>query len=201
MKKSLFFIISLCLIFSGCAGPKLTKMSGSWKYESYSNIYLDKLMVVGKPQNEAKRAQYEDSIAKALEKRKIQVTSSYKVIPNMKDLNRESIKQAAVAAGIKAVLVSKVVGIDEKNVIFQQTPQYQYTATPHGMSMRVYTFQGQQVGKFTKVRLETGLFEVESEKLLWGGTSDIMNPETADEAIKDFSMAIIQQLDQDGYLP
>jgi hypothetical protein len=203
MKKTLFFMVFfICLIFSGCAtGPEITKLTGVWKYESYSNIYLDKLMIVGKPQNEANRKQFEDYLTQALQKRKIEVTPSYKAIPDMKDLNRESIKQAAIAAGIKAVLVTKVVGIDEQNVIFQQTSQYQYTATSHGMSMRVYTFQDQRVGKMTKVRLETGLFEVESEKLLWGGTSAIMNPETADEAIRDFSKAIIQQLNKDLFLP
>jgi hypothetical protein len=41
---------------------------------------------------------------------------------------------------------------------------------------------------------------VESEKLIWAATSAIMNPDSADEAIKDFSKAIIQQLMKDGYI-
>jgi hypothetical protein len=137
---------------------------------------------------------------KRSKKRKIDTIPSYTVIPEMKDLNRENIKQAATVAGVKTVLVSKVVGIDEKNVIFQQTPDYRYTVTPHGMYMSAYTFSGPRVEKFTQVRLETGLFEVESEKLIWAATSAIMNPDSADEAIKDFSKAIIQQLMKDGYI-
>ena len=206
MKKSLreicfYFIFFICLIIYGCAtGPEITKLTDVRSFQKYSGGYLDKIMIVGKPRIDANRIQYENYITKAFEKRKIDTIPSYIVIPEMKDLNRENIKQAAKVAGVKTVLVSKVVGIDEENVIFQQTPSYHYTTTPRGTYMSAYTFSGPRVEKFTKVRLETGLFEVESEKLIWGATSAIMNPDSADEAIKDFSKAIIQQLMKDGYI-
>jgi hypothetical protein len=54
---------------------------------------------------------------------------------------------------------------------------------------------------FTKACLETGLFEVESAKLIWEATSAINNPDSLDEAIKDFTKAVIQQLEVGGYIP
>jgi hypothetical protein len=205
MKKSLFviwfnFIFFICLIIYGCAtGPEITKLTDVRSFEKYSGGYLDKVMIVGNPRIDANRIQYENYITKALGKRKIVAIPSYTVIPEMKDLNRENIRQAAKVVGVKTVLVSKVVGIDEKNVIFQQHAAQRFVTTPRGTYMTTY-IEPRRTEKFTKVRLETGLFEVESEKLIWGATSAIMNPESADEAIKDFSKAIIQQLVKDGYI-
>jgi hypothetical protein len=202
MKKSLFAVcfIFICLLIHGCATtPEITKLTDVWNYEKRPVEYLDKTLIVGKPRSETNRIQYEDYIAKALKKSKVDTISSYTVIPVMEDLNRESIKRAANFAGVKTVLVSKVVGIDEENVIFKQTIKQDMVTRGSVMYMRTFVEPG-RVEKFTKVRLETGLFEVESEKLIWAANSTIMNPGSADEAIKDFSMAIIQQLMKDGYI-
>jgi len=50
------------------------------------------------------------------------------------------------------------------------------------------------------VRLETGLFETKTEKMIWQASSKILNPDTVNEAIKDFSKAILRQLQEDGYV-
>jgi hypothetical protein len=193
-------IFFVCIFLYGCATTsEITKLNGIWKYDKYSGGYLDQIMIVGKPRLDDTRIQYENYITKALEKRKIDIIPSYTVIPEMEDLTLENIVRAADAANIKTVLATKVVGVDEKNVIFQQSVSWDYIPTPNGVVYRPY-IEGPREEKYTKVRLETGLFEIESGKLLWAATSDIMNPGSADEAIKDFSKAIIKQLIKDGYI-
>lgn len=194
-------IIFIGLTLCGCAmNPELTKIKGVWKYEQYSGGYLDQVLIVGKPRMNAARIEYEDYIAGILRKRKIDSIPSYTLIPDMNDLNRDNIKGVADEKHIKTVLATRVVGVDEKDVLIPQSQKMEYVYTPRGTFMRPY-LDGPQMVHATKVRLETGLFEVKSEKLLWSATSAIMNPETADEAIKDFTKAIVQQLMQDGFLP
>lgn len=194
------FILLGCLVVSGCAtGPEITKISSATSFESYSGGYLDKVMVVGKPRDDANRIRFENYLTSLLEKRKVDTISSSTLIPDSANLNHENIRREASKAGVKAVLVSRVVGIDQKDVIFKQSTDYRYTTTARGTYMTAYTF-GPHVERLTKVRLESGLFEVKTEKLIWGATSAIMNPQTADEAIEDFSKAIIQQLKKDGYI-
>jgi hypothetical protein len=188
------------LIIFGCAAsPEITKIKGAWKYGQYSGGYIDHVLIVGRPRIEAVRAPFEDHLVKVFIKNKIDAIPSYNVIPEMKNLTRENIKQAADAAGVKTVLATQVVGVDEKEVLIRQSQQMEYIYTPNGMYMRPY-LDGPKVVNFKKVRIESGLFELESEKLIWAAESAIMNPESADEAIKDFSKAIIQQLIQDGYV-
>jgi hypothetical protein len=205
VKKKAYVLLSVLfftyLFISGCATttPEITKLTGIWKYDQYTGGFLDSLLVVGKPRIEANRALFENHIAKQLSKREIKVTASHTVIADMKDLNYDSVVKAAKDTGVKAVLVTKVVGIDEKEVLFKQSLNYEYTMTPYGMHMAPY-MAGPRVETFTKVRLETGLFEVASETLVWAATSAIMDPDSVDEAIRDFSASIIEQLTKDGYV-
>ena len=190
----------ICLIIFGCAtSPEITKIKGAWKYDQYSGGYIDQVLIVGKPRVEAVRVPFEDHLVKVFKKKKIDAIPSYTVLPEMKNLTRENIKQAADAAGVKTVLATQVVGVDEKEVLIRQSQQMEYIYTPNGMYMRPY-LDGPKVVNFKKVRIESGLFELENEKLIWAAESAIMNPDTADEAIKDFSKAIIQQLVKDGYI-
>jgi hypothetical protein len=206
MKKSLFVTsaVFMSLFLTGCAAmtpnPEITELNSVWSDGKYPVTPLKKIMLVGKPKVEANRQKFETSYAKALERRKIDVIPSYTIIPVMQDLSRESIRKAAQEAGVKKVLVSKVVSIDEKEVIFNQTQENHLTVTPRGTYMTTYTFAEPRKEKLIKVRIETGLFDVDSESLVWAATSDTLNPESVDEAIKDFSRAIIKQLVKDGYI-
>jgi hypothetical protein len=199
MKKNVFgtcvaLMLAAGIILGGCATtPEITKIKDVKNLDTYSGGYLDKLLVVGKPRVEANRVQYENHIAGVLSKKKVEVIPSHTVIPGMAGLTRDSVKQAAVDAGAGAVLVTVVVGVDEKEVVIKQPVVYR------GRGMGAY-LDVTRVETFTRVRLETGLFEVKTEKLIWAATSAIMNPDTADEAIKDFSAAITQQLKKDGYI-
>jgi hypothetical protein len=185
---------------SGCAAsPKITKLTRVWKYDMYTGGYPDQVMVVAKTKRAASRAPLEDQMAGLLAKYNIKAIPSYTVIPNINLLERERVKQAAIDKGVNAVLATKVVDIDEEEVIFN-SQTYDRVHTPYGMYMRPTMPSGPQVERITKVRVETGLFEMETEQLIWAATSAIMDPDTVDEAIKDYSAAIIQQLVEDGYL-
>lgn len=190
----------VCLMMCGCAAKQpITSIKGVWKYGPYPGGYLDQVMVVGKPRQEVVRIRYEDYLARALKKRGVDTVSSYTVIPDLKDVNLENILRTAKSSGMKTVLAAKVVGIDEKNVIFKASVSYDYVTTPGGMFMQPF-FEGPRVEKITKVRIEAGLFDIPSQKLLWGVTSAVMNPKSADEAVKDFSRKIIRRLVTDGYI-
>jgi hypothetical protein len=204
MKKNLFvfavMLVFACIALSGCAAsPKITKLTRVWKYDMYTGGYPDQVMVVGKTKKAASRAALEDHMAGLLSKYKITAIPSYTVIPNINLLERERVKQAAIDKGVNAVLATKVVSVDEEEVIFN-SQSYERVHTPMGMYMRPTMPSAPQVERITKVRVETGLFELKTEELIWAATSSVMDPDTVDEAIKDYSAAIIQQLVNDGYL-
>jgi hypothetical protein len=53
----------------------------------------------------------------------------------------------------------------------------------------------------TIVRLETHLYDVRTEKLLWGAHSDTFDPSSTDDIIQSVSKTISKRLAKDGLLP
>jgi hypothetical protein len=206
MKNNLFIIIKIliCCVFmlNGCSSEaKITKLTNVEKFEYYSKLRLDKVLVVGIPRIEKNRKDFENHFSRKLKRRGTSAIPSYEVIPNMKDLNKDSIKNAAIKMEAGAVLTTSVVGVDDKSVVVPGQRQLETVATPRG----VFTFAGPHISgpyvkEYINVRLKTGLFETQSEKLLWNASSKIIAPGTEMEAIKDFSKAILNQLQLDGYV-
>ena len=208
MTKRLFIFISILavglLIISGCSREaKITKLVNIKKFEISPKKRLDKILVVGKPIMEKNRNDFEKYFSGRLNSRKTDAVPSYKVIPEMKNLSRDNIKEAAVKMSAEAVLATRVVGVDKKSVLIPQQMKVQIDdiATPGGMVMTMSPFiEGPNVKNYTNVRLETGLFETKTEKMIWSASSKIIAPDSVDEAIKDFSKAILMQLRIDGYV-
>ncbi len=194
--------VSVLLIITGCSREaKITKLNDIEKFEFYSKGRLDKVLVVGKPRIETSRKDFEDYFSRALEKRATDAVPSYKIIPDIQGLNRESIKEAAVKVQAGAVLATRVVGVDNKTVVMPQRASVDIYTTGRGGTVMMGPFiEGPYEKDVTVVRLETALFETQTEKMLWKATSKILNPDTVKEAIRDFSMAIIKQLQIDGYV-
>ena len=193
-------MLFICLAVFGCAAnSEITKIKKVFVFEPYSGGHLDQVMVVGKPRFETVRKQYEDYLSAVLKKRGIDAIPSYLAIPELSNVNLRNVAKVAQRDRIKTLLAAKIVGVDEKVAIFKESLSYGYIATPHGVFMQPY-IEGPRVEKTTNVRIEAGLFDIQSGKLLWGVTSEVMDPNSVDEAIKDFSNAIINQLIIDGYI-
>ncbi len=206
MKKYIFTIISIAiigsLVFAGCSQEaKITKLKDVEKFEFYSKGRLDNVLVVGKPRLEEYREDFEDHFSRVLSRRGTDTIPSYEVIPDMQNLNRENIKAAAVKAQTGAVLATRVVGVDNTEVIVPQRASVDiYTNSRGGTVMMGPFIEGPYAKNVTMVRLETGLFETQTGKMIWKASSKILNPDSVNEAIKDFSKAIISQLRKDGYV-
>jgi hypothetical protein len=206
MKKIIITIISMAIISSllitGCSREaKITKLKDVEKYEFYSKGRLDNVLVVGKPRIEENREDFEDHFSKALRRRGTDAIPSYELILDMQDLNRENVKNAAIEAQTGAVLVTRVVGVDNTNVTMPgHTSVDMYTGPRGGTIMMGPYIQGPYVKNVTMVRVETALFETKTEKMIWHASSKILNPDSVNEAINDFSKAILSQLREDGYV-
>ncbi len=206
MKKNMFNFIALAIIGSllitGCSQEaKITKLKDVEKFEFYSKGRLDNVLVVGKPRLEEYREDFEDHFSRALRRRGTDAIPSYEEIPDMQNLNRDNIKGAAVKAQTGAVLATRVVGVDNTEVIVPQRTSVDIYTSPRGGTFMMGPFiEGPYAKNVTMVRLETGLFETQTGQMIWKASSKILNPDSANEAIKDFSKAIISQLRKDGYV-
>lgn len=205
-KRIIYFVFCILIMLAmgfGCASePKFTKLTGVWKFDPSYTIRPGKILVVGKVFDEDNRIPFEDFLTKELKIKNVSAFASYRPIPSGEDIVKEKVKTAARVMGIKSVLVTRVVSVDQKDVTVKDQVSYDlYATTMHGAVMMGPYLEEPYEKTITIAQIETGLFDVESEKLIWSARSRVLDPESIDATIRDYSLAILKQLSVDKLIP
>jgi len=171
-------------------------------------------MIVGVAESEQLRRAYESYFADHIRDRGIDSLASYKLIDHKSELQighdknsfRTIVESAIKGSDIDAVLITHLVSIEEEDV-YRPSLDYQpaygaayyttgYYEDLHGYHGYVTTYV-QQPGYFTHENtyvLETNLYDVKTEELVWTTRSQTFSPESMDDAIKELTGLIIDDL-------
>jgi len=154
----------------------------SWTDESLEQYRLEKVLVVGVAQDETKRRIYEDTFVSSLTELDVQAVPSYTVCKQAIEPNTEDLKEVVEKTEAGAVLITHLVGRNEKD--YYHPPQRINSIDSHfsyglygyypAIYRSVYT-PGSYSGS-TKVILETNLYDVQTEKLIWSARSESIDP-------------------------
>ena len=196
--------IPVCLLLISCATTKLTHV---WTDEAYSGAPFSDVLVVGVSDQERVSRSFEDEFVKQLEEIGIEAVSSAAVIPSDKKLEKKAIVSAVEKLEVDAVLVTHLLGVDKKETYHPPTTYYRpapyYYGGYYGYYGNVYNYvhsPGYYKTHVT-VRLETNLYEAETEKLIWSGKSETLDPKSKTEVIDSVISVVIKNLQKDKLLP
>ena len=196
--------IPICMLFIACAATKLTNV---WTDEAYSGAPFANVLVIGVSDQERVRRSFEDKFVKQLKKIGIEAVASAAVIPSDKKLEKKAIASAVERSGVDAVLVTHLLGVDKKDIYHPPSTYYRpapyYYGGYYGYYGNVYNYVNSP-GYYTNhvlVRLETNLYEVDTEKLIWSGKSETWDPESETQVIDSLIKVVIKNLQKDKLLP
>ncbi len=174
-------LLASIVIVSSCANTKITQ---SWIEPDHKKIYND-LFIIGIAQSEQNRRAYESNFVEELRSRGTEAEASYKLIKSNQKIDRDTVSKAIKGMDIDAVLVTHLVAVEEETVYrpsMDYMPMYGggyygglYSYYPH-----VNTYV-QRPGYYTTLEtytLETNLYDVESEELIWSARSHSFAPES-----------------------
>jgi hypothetical protein len=124
----------------------------------------------------------------------------------------QKIEKAAILAAIEkldidAVLVTRLVSLTEEEIRSPSTREYGGPGGYHGRYYRDYStaygYSRQPAHYTTSVRvgLETKLYDVGTEKLIWAATSKTANPKSKIELFDSVIEALVQDLKKNKLLP
>jgi hypothetical protein len=195
-------ILAVPLLGPGCATP--TELSGVWVTERPAP--LSKILVIGVARTESSRRTFEDRFVEALGERGTSAVASYTILPGEGRIEEPAIRSAVREHGFDGVIVTRLLRIDEETEYVPPTTRvapggyggyglYGY----YGMAWSVETTPGYTITTQI-VRLETNLYDVASDKLVWTAHSDTLNPDSPEDAIGSVTNAIIERLAEDGLL-
>jgi len=206
MKKyagSLYPLLGVALIVvTSCGG---TNLSYVWKDPRYGGGYLTSVMVVGVSEDLARRRLFEDVFVREFEKRGIKVVASIKVLGPDTRLTRDTVKAEAERLRVDAVLATRVISAGKEETY--QPPSVSTMPSDYARSLDLYFYgfdaQSAYPGARAKqyvVRLETNLFDTDTEKLIWTASSQTVEPESVREVIESLCEDVMNRLNQDRLL-
>jgi hypothetical protein len=194
--KTFLWVGGLALVgaslLASCAS---TTMVNSWADPAYADGKLGKVLIIGVAKNAALRRQFEDSFVRSLQSKKVPATSSYQALPDPAEINVASLEPIVRDQGITHVLVTRFV--DRKTVTSYVPPSVTtyapaYPAYYHG---GWYGYYGASYSTVVSpgytyeteyVHLETNVYDVASNKLIWSGVTETELGGTAQNHVAEF---------------
>ena len=189
--------VSVALLVSSCAN---TKISQSWVEPDNKRSYND-LLIIGVSESQQNRRAYESHLVEELRANGTEAEASYKLIPNSEKLDRDTVTKAIDGLEIDGVIVTHLVAVDEETIYrpsMDYMPMYGggyygglYSYYPH---VNTYVSRPGYYTTHETYTLETNLYDVESEELVWSARSRTFSPESVSEVIKDVTKLLIKDL-------
>ncbi len=194
---------AICLAFlASCTSTRLTE---AWVDSSYTGGPLESVLVIGLSDNVRRRGLFEEALASKFDSRGVSAVASLGVAPNKADLEKASIKKKVQELGIKSVIVTRVLGVDKEKYYVPgepYSPHYGYYRGFSGYYDRAYgaAYSPGYWEEYEIVRLETNLYEVATEKLIWSAASETIDPQSIEKVVQTLSEQITDDLAKRGLL-
>ena len=202
--KCTTLILFASLFFFSCATTKITE---TWKDPRYRGAPFSDLFVIGVAKKDTTRRSFENMFVEKLQAAGVQAVASSSVMESDQKIEKESILAAIEKLDIDAVLITRLVSLKEKEI---RSPSTSEQGRPDDYQGRYYSDyitaygSSQQPGEYTtsvRVGLETKLYDVETEKLIWAATSKTANPKSNIKLFDAVIEALVRDLKKNKLLP
>ena len=197
MKKFLVILGFSSLI---ACGPS-TEMVKSWRdpASTVSASGNQKVLVVGLVKDESSRRIVEDNLVKRLNGKGV---ASYTVLTNemVKTASETELEKQLSKGGFTHMLVVRLADIEKETsyVTGTTTGYYGGYGRYYGYGASMYSTPG-YYQEDKNYFVETAVYSIVPNKLLWTGTTKTVNPSKMDKTITEISDAVSDQMKKDGF--
>ena len=196
--KGIMLFLSLMILLAGC-GPS-TKIEKSWTEPSLLNAPIkpfEKALVVGLLKDESTRRIAEDKMVAAMKAKAVQ-SYLYLQAGDSKD-NADEITARLKKDGFDGIVIMRLADMEKSMSYVPGTSYggwygyYSYAAPMH-YSPGYYT-------EDKTYYVETNVYSLENDKLLWSGMTSTLNPGKTDKMIDDVISTIKTKMQEEKLIP
>jgi len=182
-------LLMLAFLINSCAG---TEISQNQVDDTYKGPPVSDILVIAITGNEHNRRSFERKFVGQLKSLGVGAVSSEKAIPMPGDLQitREMILDAVKQYENDAVIITQLIGKEQKDIDSRSGSR---RGGLYGMRFG-YGHNTTYSSTNTTVRLETNLYELKTEKLIWSGKTKTFSRDSTDQIIKDVIKSVIANL-------
>ena len=186
-----------------CASTRLTN---SWKAPDAEPLRFEKVMTLALVSDNTARRVVEDEIAKYIQR--AETVAGYTLLPNAEDIkDEEKVRDAVRSAGVDGAIVIRPV-YNEKELTYVPGT-YAYPASYYSFLGYYGWYWGTAypavydpgyVRTDHVVGIETNIYSVANEKLVWSGLTKTTNPKDIRSLIKEVARAVGKEMKKQGLL-
>jgi hypothetical protein len=201
VKRQLFCLLTLTALIEACSP---TTFVSSWKSPTAQPLQPvgAKVAAVVMMQDEPSRRSAEDTLAREISSHGALGIPMYKILPNINPNDEAQAKAALESAQVQGVVVMRPLGVTKDVTVSPAYGGPYYNGywggyygygwgSPWGPST-VYTD--------TTVSVETLVYSLKQNQLVWGGRSKTTNPENVNQLISDVAIAAADELNEQGLI-
>ena len=192
---------------AGLTGCSSTRFTTTWQAPDTQLTHIEPGATVGAlvmyPEVAVQRAA-EDALAAELTRRGSKGTASYTILGDIEPQNEAAARQAFAKSGAAAVVVMR--GIGEQTEVDYRAPTYYNVPTYSGFWGGYYGHSWTMVSdpgylRTSKiVTVETLVYDLESNKLVWSGRSRTVDPSKLSSFIKEIVDEAAREMRKAGVL-
>ncbi|WP_259067749.1 hypothetical protein HDF24_19115 [Mucilaginibacter sp. X4EP1] len=211
MKKSMYKNLMLLSVLLIAACGTSTYITGSYKAPGVTTVSYKKVFITVLTANTVVKQKVETGLAQYFNSKGIATVKSIDVFPpdfhtSGNDKNKDTVLKGIRQAGCDGIFT---VALENKETDTHYVPGtasiYPSVGVAYYGTFGTYYRYGYSTfyspGYYTTDRtyyLETNLYDVADEKLIWSAQSKTYNPSSLDSFLQDYEQAITQQVIKDG---
>ncbi len=183
------YLFSFVFLIISCAGTE-TELTQNQVNEAYKGRPVSDILVIAITGNEDSRRTFERKFVARLKSAGVEAISSEEAIPMPPDLKlkKEMILSAVNQFGNDAVIITRLIDREVKEV-------YTRGGTARGYYGYYSRHSAPGYASTSKtIRLETNLYDVKTEKLIWSGQSKTFSKDSKDQIINDVIRVLVNDL-------
>ena len=203
MKPSIrLAIFCAAFIFTACAS---TTFTSTWKAPNVEPLDPSgrKIAAVFISNDESSRRVAEDALVKRISARGALGIAAYTLIPSAELRNMDRVKQRLSEAGVDGIVTMRVIEEKQKVSYTRASPAF----VPYYLRFSSYwdygwreMYEPVRVATDTVVSVETLVYSLNRDQLLWAGTSRTVNPEQLPEFVESVADAATREMQKQGLL-
>ncbi len=200
MTKSLFKALICLIVLSSCGSSKSTQLVSHWKDPNLKEADIKELksvMVAVFAANESSRRAAEDKIAEI----NPAIVQSYMILNEKISQSVEESKKIMEEKDFDGVLVFRLVSKEKSQEYVPGTSSY-----GGGYGGGYYGYHSGYYGSYydpgyykdnTSYVVETSLYSLKKDKLIWSGITSTVNPVSVKSAMSEIAETIFNQIQKD----
>jgi len=177
------------------AAPKLRS---SWRNPDPAAGPVSKVVVIGFTSEIATRRAMEDGLTAEIRKNGGAAEPSYSLVPGPLPKEPAAMKEKVTAAGFDGAVVVRVSSVNREQYwdpgYVAVVPGYYYSPWSYWGHYYPYAWDMGYMRTETIVQLETTVYALKGEVLIWSGLSETSNPGSVRKLIQEVSVAVGEDL-------